>query len=184
MSLHSFGALFLFSDTQPHNPTAALHERAAPGELRLSRKFRKSRSTPGTCEFGQCRSLHSFGALFLFSGTQLHNPTAALHERAAPGELRLSRKFRKSRSTPGACEFGQCRSIHLAPCFCSAALNCTIQLLHYTKERRQGSSGSRGNSARAAAPLAPVSLASVAPFIWRPVFALRHSTAQSNCCTT
>ena len=36
VSLHSFGALFLFCGTQPHNPTAALHERAARGAKALA----------------------------------------------------------------------------------------------------------------------------------------------------
>ena len=101
-----------------------------PGELRLSQKFRKSRSPPGASEFGQCRSIHS-APCFCFAA--LNRTIQLLHYmKERPGELRL---LRKSRSPLGACEFGQCRSIHLAPCFCFAALNRTIQLLHYMKER-------------------------------------------------
>ena len=100
VSLHSFGALFLLCGTQPHNPTAALHERAARGAKALA-EIPQEPQPPWRLWVWPV-SLHSFGALFLFCGTQPHNPTAALHERAAPGELRLSRKFHKSRSPPGA----------------------------------------------------------------------------------
>ena len=110
-----------------------------------------------------------------FSGTQPHNPTAATHERE---------KFRQSRSSPGSCEFSQCRSIHLSPFFCSGALNRTIQLLQHMKEWRHRRRGLGRNSAKATAPLVPASLASVAPFICRPFFVQGRSTAQSNCRNT
>ena len=128
VSLHSFGALFLLCGTQPHNPTAALNERAAPGELRLSRKFRKSRSPPGACEFGQCRSIHSAP---LRHSTAQSNwcSTKWKSGQGSSGSRGNSARAAACRSPPGACEFGLCRSIHSAPCFCFAALNRTIQLL-------------------------------------------------------
>ena len=178
VSLHSFGALFLLCGTQPHNPTAALNERAARGAQALA-EIPQEPQPPWRLWVWPV-SLHSFGALFLLCGTQPHNPTAALHERAARGAQALA-EIPQEPQPPWRMWVWPV-SLHS---FRALFLLCGTQPHNPTAWKSgQGSSGSRGNSARAAAPLAPVSLASVAPFIWRLVFALRHSTAQSNCCCT
>ena len=209
VSLHSFGALFLLCGTQPHNPTAALNERAARGAQALA-EIPQEPQPPWRLWVWPV-SLHSFGALFLLCGTQPHNPTAALHERAARGAQALAEipqepqppwrlwvwpvslhSFRGTQphnptaAARGAQALAEIPQEPQPPwrlwvwpvslhSFGALFLLCGTQP-HNPTAAALNERVARGAQALAEIPqepqppMAPVSLASVAPFIRRPVF--------------